>query len=78
MVKTRKDENGNPLKAYERGYHVGFQAQLDVSRRQQLRGACGRLRAAALRGSLQQRATAQRGGGWQGCACCCRSLLYRS
>ena len=30
MVKTRKDENGQPIKAYERGYHVGFPAQLDV------------------------------------------------
>ncbi|GBF92602.1 hypothetical protein Rsub_05216 [Raphidocelis subcapitata] len=29
MVRTRKDENGNPIKAYERGYHVGFPAQLD-------------------------------------------------
>lgn len=30
MVKTRKDEKGNPMKAYERGYHVGFKAQMDV------------------------------------------------
>ncbi|KAI8477092.1 MAG: hypothetical protein J3K34DRAFT_170756 [Monoraphidium minutum] len=29
MVKTRKDENGEPIKIYERGYHVGFKAQLD-------------------------------------------------
>lgn len=29
MVKTRKDEGGNPMKAYERGFHVGFAAQLD-------------------------------------------------
>lgn len=31
MVKTRKDETGAPAKAYERGFHVGFAAQLDVS-----------------------------------------------
>lgn len=31
MVKTRKNENGEPIKAYERGFHVGFPAQLDVS-----------------------------------------------
>ncbi len=30
MVKTRKDDKGMPMKAYERGYYVGFKATLEV------------------------------------------------
>jgi hypothetical protein len=30
MVRTRKDENGKPIKSYERGFWVGFKAQVEV------------------------------------------------
>ena len=31
-VRPRQDDDGKPMKAYERGFYVGFGAQLEVRR----------------------------------------------
>lgn len=40
MVKTRKDDKGQPMKVYERGYYVGFKATIEVINLHAQCGAC--------------------------------------